>query len=71
MNALGGRARKRGLTAPDRGPRTFDEAFGEHRLTDEERLAMVWHLAMIRARRLVETLGPKPEPEPWMLEVLR
>lgn len=56
---------------PDREPRSFDEAFAEHRLTPEERLAMVWHLAAIRMRKLVETLGPAPEIDPEMLKVLR
>lgn len=58
---------KRGLTAPPREPRSFDEAFAEHHLTAEERLAMVWHLAMIRARELVATLGPQPTPDTRVL----
>jgi hypothetical protein len=45
---------------PPREPRTFDEAFAEFNLTDEERTAMVWHLAAFRARRTVESLLPKP-----------
>lgn len=61
---------KRKLSAPDRGPRPFDEAFGELNLTPEERLAMVWHLAQIRTRKLVETLGPPLKPEQWMLDVV-
>lgn len=39
---------------------TFDEFFAEHKLTDAEREALVWHLAAIRTRRLVELLLPKP-----------
>lgn len=51
---------KRGLTNPQ-PIRTFDEVFSEHRLTQEERTALVWRLAAIRMRRLVETLAPEPE----------
>lgn len=50
---------KRSLTAPPPPPRTFDEAFAEHRLTPFERAALVWHLAAIRTRKLVETLLPE------------
>jgi hypothetical protein len=39
--------------------RTFDEAFAEHRLTPQERAALVWHLAGIRTRKLIETLLPQ------------
>lgn len=56
-----GRAR---LTAPPPPPRTFDEAFAEHNLTPQERLALVWHLAAIRTRKLVEELGPVPKIDP-------
>lgn len=58
----------------DRPMRTFDEAFGEMRLTSEERTAMVWHLAAMRARKTIEALLPHPEgtmAESWMLDVLR
>ena len=37
---------------------TLDELLSEHRVTDEERRALVWHLAAVRMRRLVETLLP-------------
>ncbi len=43
--------------------RAFDEVFAEHRLTPTEREALVWHLAALRMRRLVEALLPRvPEP---------
>lgn len=51
--------RKRGLTAPPREPRSFDEAFAELNLTPAERAALVWHLAMFRARKTVEALLPQ------------
>lgn len=35
---------------------TFDEFFAEHTLTEQERVALVWHLAEFRARRTVEEL---------------
>lgn len=35
---------------------TFDELFSEFTLTAEERTALIWHLAMLRARRTVEAL---------------
>jgi hypothetical protein len=35
---------------------TFDELFAEFNLTDEERLALVWFLANLRARKTVEAL---------------
>lgn len=38
--------------------RTFDEAFAELNLKPAERAALVWHLAAIRTRKLVETLLP-------------
>jgi hypothetical protein len=41
--------------------RTFDEAFAEHRLTPAERAALVWHLAMFRARKTVEVLLPETD----------
>ena len=53
---------------PEPRTRTFDEAFAEHRLTADERLALVWHLAAIRTRELVETLGSAPKPD---MRVLR
>lgn len=51
--------KKRALTAeqPSR-VKTFDEAFEDFRITPSERVAMVWHLAMMRARRTVEALLP-------------
>ena len=52
------RRRKRGLTAP-REPRSFDETFAELNLTPGERAALVWHLAMFRARKTVEALLPQ------------
>lgn len=51
--------------------RTFDKAFAEHHLTKEEREAMVWHLAMYRARKTVAALLPGPTIEAQMLAVLR
>jgi hypothetical protein len=59
------------LAVPPRGPRTFDEAFAEFNLTQEERTAMVWHLAAIRTRKLIETLLPGPAVDPRLLDVLR
>lgn len=56
------------LSVPPPAPRTFDEAFAEHRLQPDERAALVWHLAEIRTRRLIETLLPEPKPD---LRVLR
>ena len=41
--------------------RTFDELFAEHHLTTAERTAMVWHLAMFRARKTVEALLPETD----------
>lgn len=35
---------------------TFDELFADHRLTDKEREALVYHLASFRMRRTIETL---------------
>ena len=38
---------------------TFDELFAEHSLTPEERMALVMHLATLRALATVRTLlGP-------------
>lgn len=59
------------LAVPPPAPRTFDEAFAEHNLTQEERTAMVWHLAAIRTRRLVEYLLPQTKVDPRLLDVLR
>lgn len=62
-------------TLASRPPRTFDEVFAEMILTPEERSALVWHLAMMRARKTVEELLPSPPQgtaaESWGLEVLR
>lgn len=49
--------------APEPRTRTFDEAFTEHHLTAAERAALVWHLAMFRARKTVEALLPETKPE--------
>jgi hypothetical protein len=38
--------------------KTFDEAFAELNLTAAERVALVWHLAAMRARKTVEALLP-------------
>lgn len=45
--------------------RTFDEVFGGGNLkvTPAERAALVWHLAMFRARKTVEALLPETKPE--------
>ena len=43
--------------------RTFDEAFADHDLAPAERAALVWHLAMFRARKTVEALLPETKPE--------
>lgn len=43
--------------------RTFDEAFAELRLTQAERTALVWHLAMLRARKTIEALLPATSGE--------
>lgn len=59
-----------GLSAPEPPPRAFDEAFGELNLTQEERQALVWHLAGIRARATIEALLPETKPEPWMLDII-
>lgn len=56
------------MAVPPLPPRTFDVAFSEHRLTPDERTAMVWHLAAIRMRRLIEELAPEPTPD---MRVLR
>ena len=46
---------------PEPRTRTFDEAFAELNLTAAERAALVWHLAMFRARKTVETLLPETD----------
>lgn len=55
--------------------RTFDEAFAELNLKPAERAALVWHLAAIRTRKLVETLLPAPSEgagvNEEMMKVLR
>ena len=59
---------------PEPRDRTFDEAFAELNLTDEERSALVWHLASVRARKTVEALLPTTKYgaiEQEMLGVLR
>lgn len=43
--------------------RTFDEAFEDLNLTADERAALVWHLAELRARKTVEALLPATKPE--------
>lgn len=40
--------------------RTFDELFADHRLTQEERTALVHHLAAMRYRKTLESLLPEP-----------
>lgn len=47
---------------PEPRTRTFDEAFAELNLTSQERTALVWHLAMFRARKTVEALLPGTDP---------
>ena len=37
---------------------TLDELFAEHTVTDEERRALVWHLAFLRMRHMIETMLP-------------
>lgn len=64
-------SKKYGLSAPEPPPRSFDEAFADLNLTPEERQALVWHLAAMRARATIEALLPETKPEPWMLEILR
>lgn len=49
------------LAVPDPPPRTFDEAFAELNLTADERSALVWRLAEMRTRKLIETLLPSPD----------
>lgn len=46
--------------SPEQPIRTFDEAFADHHLTVDEREAMVWHLAAMRARKTVAALLPRP-----------
>lgn len=41
---------------------TFDELFAEHRLTPEERTALVMHLATMRALATVRALLTKDLP---------
>lgn len=50
---------------PEPRTRTFDEVFGGGNLkvTPAERAALVWHLAMFRARKTVEALLPETKPE--------
>ena len=44
---------------------TFDELFAEHSLTPEERMALVLHLATLRALATVRTLlGPNGQANP-------
>jgi hypothetical protein len=48
---------------PEPRTRTFDEVFGggNLRVTPAERAALVWHLAMFRARKTVEALLPETD----------
>lgn len=39
---------------------TFDELFAEHRLTHDERLALVMHLALMRAMATIRQLTSVP-----------
>lgn len=48
---------------PEPRTRTFDDAFCELNLTQAERTAMVWHLAMFRARKTIEALLPQTDPK--------
>ena len=48
--------------------RTFDEAFSEHHLKPHERAALVWHLAAIRTRKLIEALLPETPHNQTMQE---
>lgn len=61
--------------APELPLRTFDEAFAELRLTADERAALVWHLAQMRARKTIEALLPNADYAPGineeMMDVLR
>ena len=44
---------------------TFDELFAEHSLTPEERMALVLHLATLRALATMRTLlGPNVNSQP-------
>jgi hypothetical protein len=49
---------------PEPRLRTFDEAFEDHHLSPDEQTALVWHLALFRARKTVEILLPKTDPKP-------
>lgn len=55
------RAKRADAAVPERQPRSFDETFRELNLTPAERRAMVWHLAMYRARKTVEALLISPD----------
>lgn len=46
---------------PEPRVRTFDEVFSEHFITPAERAALVWHLAMFRARKTVDALLPETD----------
>ena len=48
--------------------RTFDEAFADLSLTATERAALVWQLATIRNRKLVEKLLPQSGDGPGVNE---
>lgn len=41
---------------PEPRMRTFDDFCAERTITDDERTALVWHLAAFRARKTVERL---------------
>lgn len=43
---------------------TFDELFGEHNLTPDERKALVVHLATMRAQKTLEALQDCPHADP-------
>lgn len=51
------------MAVPAPPVRTFDEVFADLNLTLSERAALVWHLAMFRARKTVETLLPETSEE--------
>lgn len=38
---------------------TFDELFGDYRVTDKERTELVWFLAQRRMRKTLEALLPQ------------
>jgi hypothetical protein len=49
---------------------TFDDLLIEHDVTKEERMALVWHLAAMRARSTVELLSNDTEYQRRRQELL-